>query len=499
MKFSLLGLIESLAIVTWLSLAGIMVFGDHTDGVVQSINPAALKLGPSQERWMGIFFEDQHVGFSVTRSAGIAEGGTLFEGRSQFRVSTFGKIQEVTTAGTAMVGSTGVLERFDFVMLADQVRLVARGEIKNNELVMDVDQAGETSTLRFPISKPPHVGMSLESAIRRHELAVGLTFTVPYFDPLTLAEGEMEIEVVDVEVFDGGEEAYWLKSTFGNVETRSLVTPAGETLRQEGAIGMRMVRMTAEEAQAISNDDPADLISMSAVPFKGAFSDARSTRYFRARFTGVPAERIVAQPPQQSVEDDVVTVDMPLLLELPTLPVSALPDTMEPGEDPPEYLGSTPTLPVGHLDIRNASRSIVEGATSRLDAVKRINQWVFTEVAKEPSVGVPNGLEVLYSKRGDCNEHTALFVSLARAAGIPTRIAAGVVFSERVGPKGQFYYHAWPEVQLGGATDWVAVDPTFGQLPADATHIKLVEGDLDRQVEILGVIGRLELELIEAR
>jgi hypothetical protein len=36
-------------------------------------------------------------------------------------------------------------------------------------------------------------------------------------------------------------------------------------------------------------------------------------------------------------------------------------------------------------------------------------------------------------------------------------------------------------------------------LPADATHIKLVEGDLDRQVEILGVIGRLELALIEAR
>ena len=43
------------------------------------------------------------------------------------------------------------------------------------------------------------------------------------------------------------------------------------------------------------------------------------------------------------------------------------------------------------------------------------------------------------------------------------------------------------------------MDPTFGQVPADATHIKLVEGDLDRQVEILGVIGKLKLELIEAR
>jgi hypothetical protein len=498
-KFSWLGLFEGLAIAVWLTLAGVLISGDDTDGVVQAINPAALKLGPSQERWMGIFFEDQHVGFSVSRSARTDDGGTLFEGRSQFRVATFGKIQEVTTAGTALVGSKGFLQRFDFVMLADQVRLVARGEIKNNELVMEVDQAGETSTLRFPVTRPPHVGMSLESAIRSQELAVGLEFTVPYFDPLTLAEGEMEMTVVGVEVFDGAEEAYWIASKFGNVETRSLVTPSGDTLRQEGAIGMKMIRMTAEEAQRISDEPPADLISLSAVPFKGHLKDARSTRFFQARFSGVPAERIVSQPPQQRVKDDQVTVDMPLLLELPSLPVSAMPEGFQIGDTPPEYLGSTPTLPVGHLEIQKASRKIVKDAKDRLSAVRKINDWVFTEVAKEPSVGVPNGLEVLYSKRGDCNEHTALFVSLARAAGIPTRIAAGVVFSERIGPQGQFYYHAWPEVQLGGDADWVAVDPTFGQLPADATHIKLVEGDLNRQVEILGVIGRLELELIEAR
>ena len=43
------------------------------------------------------------------------------------------------------------------------------------------------------------------------------------------------------------------------------------------------------------------------------------------------------------------------------------------------------------------------------------------------------------------------------------------------------------------------VDPTFGQVPADATHIKLVEGDLDRQVEIMGVMGRLGFALVEQK
>ena len=198
-----------------------------------------------------------------------------------------------------------------------------------------------------------------------------------------------------------------------------------------------------------------------------------------------------SQPPLQQVSDDIVTVDVPLLAEIPPLPV----------EDRSEaaWLEASLTLPVGHEEIRTRAAAVVGDASTRLEAVQRLNSFVYDYVEKVPSIGVPNGLEVLRSARGDRNEHTALFVSLARAAGIPARIAAGVVYSDRIGPQGAFYYHAWPEVRLGGSTDWVPVDPTFGQVPADATHVKLVEGDLDRQVEIMAVMGRLGFELVEAR
>ena len=73
------------------------------------------------------------------------------------------------------------------------------------------------------------------------------------------------------------------------------------------------------------------------------------------------------------------------------------------------------------------------------------------------------------------------------------------MYSDRITGSGAYYYHAWPEVRLGGPTDWVPVDPTFGQTPADATHLKLAEGDLDRQVEIMGFLGKLALEVVEAR
>jgi transglutaminase-like putative cysteine protease len=95
---------------------------------------------------------------------------------------------------------------------------------------------------------------------------------------------------------------------------------------------------------------------------------------------------------------------------------------------------------------------------------------------------------VLETQRGDCNEHTVLYVAMARALGLPARTAVGLVYVD-----GAFYYHAWPEVWLG---EWVAVDPTFGQYPADAAHIRFVIGGLAQQVEIVRLIGNLQIDVL---
>jgi hypothetical protein len=59
-----------------------------------------------------------------------------------------------------------------------------------------------------------------------------------------------------------------------------------------------------------------------------------------------------------------------------------------------------------------------------------------------------------------------------------------------------FYYHAWTELWLGR---WVSADGVFGQLPADATHIKLVEGGPEKHMELASVIGQLAFAVEEGR
>ena len=81
-------------------------------------------------------------------------------------------------------------------------------------------------------------------------------------------------------------------------------------------------------------------------------------------------------------------------------------------------------------------------------------------------------------------------VAMSRSLGLPSRIAVGLAYV-----RGAFYYHAWPEVYVEerGRALWLPVDPTLNQFPADATHLRLARGGLDRQAVMLPLIGKLEM------
>jgi transglutaminase-like putative cysteine protease len=152
------------------------------------------------------------------------------------------------------------------------------------------------------------------------------------------------------------------------------------------------------------------------------------------------------------------------------------------------FLRAEPLIQSDDPRIQAQARQITGGTRDPHRVVEQLNDWVYDHLDKQITISVPSAVEVLETKRGDCNEHTILFVAMARAMGIPARTAAGLAYVN-----GSFYYHAWPEVYLG---DWVAVDPTFGQFPADAAHLRFTVGGLARQVELIRLIGRLDLDII---
>jgi transglutaminase-like putative cysteine protease len=163
--------------------------------------------------------------------------------------------------------------------------------------------------------------------------------------------------------------------------------------------------------------------------------------------------------------------------------MAGLPDSLA------EHLVAEPLIPCDDPAVKALADSLTAGAANSWEAVSAICRYVDLAVEDVPTVSLPSAVDVLDAMRGDCNEHTALFVALARAAGIPSAVCNGIVYIDH----GRFGYHAWPAVWVG---DWVAMDPTFGMPVADATHIILAMGSLEDQYAINAVIGRLSVREI---
>jgi hypothetical protein len=155
------------------------------------------------------------------------------------------------------------------------------------------------------------------------------------------------------------------------------------------------------------------------------------------------------------------------------------------------FLDAEPLLEVNDPRIVALAQRLRGTEKNPRFVAERINRWVHDSLRKTITIGVPSAVATLEARRGDCNEHTQLAVALLRASGVPARVAAGLAWLD-----GKFYYHAWPEVWL---ERWVAIDPTFGQFPADASHLRLTVGGLGRQADLLRLMGPLKIDVISSR
>jgi transglutaminase-like putative cysteine protease len=155
-----------------------------------------------------------------------------------------------------------------------------------------------------------------------------------------------------------------------------------------------------------------------------------------------------------------------------------------------DWLAPEPLIQSHDPRIAAQARQIIGRERSPARVAELLAHWVSSSLqrAAADEMGVPSAARVLQERKGDCNEAATLFVALARSTGLPARTVSGLLYVN-----GRFYYHAWAEVYL---SDWVPVDPTFDQLPADASRIPFAVGGLARQVELVPRIGRLTLEVL---
>ncbi len=251
----------------------------------------------------------------------------------------------------------------------------------------------------------------------------------------------------------------------------------------------------AEPEEVASRLDRVDLFNLSRVPLDRPLPRSVPQRIV-FRLKGVPRgfaeqdarQTFVPGPDGQAVV--TVTARLPAAAE-------AERDAPRGAAGDPELLAATPEVDSGNRELRRLAAEVVGNRTGVYAASQRLVQWVYQRLAKVYGQSRDKASEVLASGKGDCTEHALLFVAMARAAGIPARGVHGLVYASYGDGVPALYWHAWAEVRSG--KEWIAVDPTFGQPVADATHIALGRGDRVDAVALLGAISVASVQVTPAR
>lgn len=442
------------------------------------------------DSWMKIELHGKPIGYSHT-AVEVADEDPLehyrIDNRTLLTLNLMGEVQHVSVQSGGSLDMLHKLQRFAFSLNARRYSMRVEGQRQEGSMFRVVTKSDLGSTVQRVHIPDDVILYSPLTEMSLARLKPGEQMQVRTMDPSSLSVGYVQVKALRREplAFKGlTNQAMVLSVNFRGMELTTWIDDAGRTLRQETPLGWRMEACTADEALALplGEVDSADLLESAAVRLRGVWPDPLPAEGVRLRLVSAPLEglSLLASERQQ------VLVQSNLYAEV-QVRAAQWPAAPQPLTNAAAYLGATAFLQADHPEIQARARQLTKGVTGDQAKARALFRWVYEHVRKEPTVSMPSALDVLRRMEGDCNEHTYLFVALARAAGLPAQVRVGLLQKD-----GAFYYHAWPAVYAGG---WVEMDPTVGQELVDAGHLVLLEGEMADQLRLMPVFGRLAIEV----
>lgn len=481
--------VSLLVLGAWIATMAILMHRTFIEASSGNLATDLARYGTAAQ-WRGVYYRNEKIGFTVSQTIATDDGFELQEdGRLQ--MSLLGARNVIAIRTTARVDRAFALRSFDFSLDPGTGGTRIHGELNGLRLHIVMSTAAGSHEEDRDLAAPPVLALNLARRLADAGLVAGARYEWTIFDPATLSNTPIALDVGSRELVAAGGPrvpAFRVETVYAGMKTTSWITDTGEVILEKSPLGFETIRESPAEARsmAVPFSVRGDLLSASAIEPTGRLriDEPRDVRRLRMRLTGANVSGPDLGGVGQTVEGDVVEIRDAQGFR----PGAADPDTAR-------YLQPEPLIESDAPEIRAEAERATRNIAGPRGQAERLTRHVNAILDKKPTVSLPSAREVLRTKVGDCNEHTALYVAMARSLGIPARIAVGLV-----SVRGAFYYHAWPEVYLAeerGRGMWLPVDPTLNQFPADATHLRLARGGLDKQAAILPLIGRLQIEILD--
>lgn len=450
----------------------------------QNANAPALGVR-APETWMNIYQNKKKIGVVHRKFHQLENGSFQTEEIISMHLNTMGVTQALHLTTETDFKPDMSLSSFRFELNSSLFRFTAHGIAGKDSIILFSGLPHAQTKTVLPIKDIPHLSGSIYEAAFRGNMAIDQAREFSILDPSTLSIRKISVTRVADEVIPIMQKRVFTQqycTDFMGAKHCAWLSKEGEVLRETGLLGLSMEKVSPEKAREGTNTGSvADLAQIASVPSNIKIAEPSKLAWIKFKVGGIEQPGLILQGGRQNFQQNILTITKELV------PDSSVQDndwtvTMQP------FLKPSPLVQSDHRKIIAQANQIVSSSDSPHDKIRKITEWVYKNIKKLPVLSVPNALEVLQHRRGDCNEHAVLTAALLRAAGIPAQIETGLVYLN-----GRFYYHAWNTAYTG---EWITVDSVFNQIPADVTHIRLSRGDGSEQLDLLGVMGKITLEVL---
>jgi hypothetical protein len=487
-----------------------------TRGAQIDINDGALLL---RQDFLGMYLANKKIGYSQfilkeddeESQSNLPGKYYLFQSKMFLQVPALGFTMNVRTKQEGEVNEDLSVRYFTLSYDASGQKLGVLANVEDDGLHVKTTSEGTDTETVIPLSSPIYHTDMIHLVLARDGLSVGKETSFPIFDATTMSKGDINVKVLAKEKLqlpDGDAvDTYKVEINFKGLTSTSWINNHGDVYKdisQIAGITFTAMRETKEEATNMNfvsdeirkievPEDGIDLINASRIKTPFPIKDPDQVSAMSIRMKGVEKNDIYTDNDLQTFEDsdsdelilNIKQKDYQKIIE--SLKEEQVPFKAD--ESLKEYLREEALIQSNNENIRNKSLIITKNAKNRWQAAEMIANWLYKNIIKTMRVTIPSAIEVFNSMKGDCNEHSTLFAAMARSIGLPAKICAGLVYQDD-----GFYYHAWNEVYIDG--QWLPIDATLNRIYMDAAHIKLAEGSLDSQTDIVNMIGTLDVDVL---
>jgi len=466
---------------------------------VTAVLPAAaqfkkLDKPPLSERWFGIYLDKERVGF-YRQVISETPDGYRMEGDGSVHMKVMGFSKEAATREAFLVGKDLSLRSFEVEQTVNGTASRLTGKFANNIIRIKITTNGKTTERQLKCKGEVYPGPALNLYPLMHDATSGKVYSILTFDPEEVKVKEVKISFMGEDQTPDSLPALKLRNNlYPYVNNDIWMDDNGNTLLESVREGLVIIRAESPKQLGPFVGDIAlakkDLIyDFSLVKSEPPIRDSKKLTGLSVEISGwndgLPLLQDGGQIVQKSGEGRITVKTG-----------RAVPEQAEQAKvDAPreDYLKPAEKIESDAQEIVAKAKELAAGRKGAEEIAKALASW--TSDWLRDTVDDGGGAVASFKSRyGNCQTHARLYTALARAAGIPTRFVSGLVYLDGKG----FLYHSWAESMLDGR--WVAVDPTYDQVPADPTHLKLLEGHLPEDMApIISIIGRIHIKVLETK